>query len=253
MFVFTATAWFPDGAIKFQSCIHWLWFLTVLIVPITLMDRIKSLITENNLWYQEDSMLSYDPYEHLVAATEDFSRGGAMRILAIVICMALFFSINEATASGPTIGVVKTVKGEAFIEREQKSTPAKTGDTLLEKDEIVTGRDGSMGVIMKDDSVLSIGANSRLQFTDFMFEPAEKKLSTVNRLKRGTLVYLSGLIAKIKPEAVRFETKTAVVGIRGTYLAISEQDDALKDFTEEQAAKLNAIIRKREEKKEEVK
>lgn len=175
-----------------------------------------------------------------------------MRALAIMICMMLFFSTNEATASGP-IGVVKTVKGEAFIEREQKSYPAKTGDTLLEKDEIVTGRDGSMGVIMKDDGVLSIGANSRLQFTDFAFEPAEKKLSTVNRLKRGTLVYLSGLIAKIKPEAVRFETKTAVCGIRGTYLAIAEHDDALKDFTEEQAAKLSAIIPRREEKKEETK
>ena len=29
-------------------------------------------------------------------------------------------------------------KGEAFNKREQKSTPAKTGDTLLEKDEIVS-------------------------------------------------------------------------------------------------------------------
>jgi hypothetical protein len=176
-----------------------------------------------------------------------------MRTLAIVICMALFFCTNEATASGPQIGVVKTVKGEAFIEREQKSMPAKIGDMLLEKDEIVTGRDGAMGVIMKDDGVLSIGANSRLQFTDFVFEPAEKKLLTVNRLKRGTLVYLSGLIAKIKPEAVRFETKTAVCGIRGTYLAIAEHDDALKDFTEEQVAKLNAVIRRREGTKEEVK
>jgi hypothetical protein len=29
-------------------------------------------------------------------------------------------------------------KGEAFIEREQKSTPAKTGAALLEKHEIVS-------------------------------------------------------------------------------------------------------------------
>lgn len=173
-----------------------------------------------------------------------------MKALAIMICMVLFFCVTEATASGPRIGVVKTVKGEAFIEREQKSYPAKIGDALLEKDEIFTGRGGSLGVIMKDDSVLSIGPNSRLQFTGFVFEPAEKKLSTVNRLKRGTLVYLSGLIAKIKPEAVRFETKTAVCGVRGTYLAIAEQDDTLKDFTDEQVAKLDAIIRKREENKE---
>ena len=175
-----------------------------------------------------------------------------MRAFAIVICMVLFFGTNVATASGQQIGVVKTVKGEAFIEREQKATPAKTGDTLLEKDEIFTGRDGAMGVIMKDDSVLSIGANSRLQFADFIFDPAEKKLSMVNRLKRGTLVYLSGLIAKINPEAVRFETKSATCGIRGTYLAIAEHDETLKDFTEEQITKIQEMIPKREEKKEKI-
>lgn len=92
-----------------------------------------------------------------------------MRVLAGMICVALFLAMNDAAASGPTIGVVKTVKGEAFIEREQKSYPAKAGDALLEKDDIVTGRDGSMGVVMKDDSVLSIGPNSKLQFTNFLF------------------------------------------------------------------------------------
>ncbi len=166
-----------------------------------------------------------------------------MRALAIGICAALLLAAGEATAAEAPIGVVKTVKGEAYIERGQKAAPAKLGDTLREKDELVTGRDGALGVIMKDDAVLSIGANSRLQFTDFVFEPAERKLSTVNRLKRGTLVYLSGLIAKLKPEAVRFETKTAVCGIRGTYLAIAEQDGGLRDFTEEHIARLNAVLR----------
>jgi hypothetical protein len=175
-----------------------------------------------------------------------------MRAFAIMICMVLFFSTNVTTAFGQQIGVVKNVKGEAFIEREQKPIPAKTGDVLFEKDEIFTGRDGAMGVIMKDDSVLSIGANSRLQFADFAFDPAEKKLSMVNRLKRGTMVYLSGLIAKIKPEAVSFETKSGTCGIRGTYLAIAEHDESLKDFTEEQITKLNEMIPRREGKKEEV-
>jgi hypothetical protein len=173
-----------------------------------------------------------------------------MRRLAMMICMVLFLSANAATAFGQQIGVVKTVKGGAFIERGQQPIPANTGDVLLEKDEIFTGRDGAMGVIMKDDSVLSIGANSRLQFADFKFDPAEKKLSMVNRLKRGTLVYLSGLIAKIKPEAVSFETKSATCGIRGTYLAIAEHDESLKDFTEEQITRLNEMIPRQEEKKE---
>ncbi|MCE5283326.1 MAG: hypothetical protein LLG93_14645 [Deltaproteobacteria bacterium] len=164
-------------------------------------------------------------------------------LLAIAMGLALFLGANGAGAAGPQVGVVKTVKGEALIEREAKALPAKTGDALMEKDEIVTGRDGSMGVIMKDDSVLSIGPQSRLEFKEFAFEPAEKKLSAIYRFKCGTLVYLSGLIAKLRPEAVRFETRTAVCGIRGTYLAISEEGEDLKDFTEEEAARLDRLIR----------
>ncbi len=164
-------------------------------------------------------------------------------LLVIAMGLALFLVANWAGAAGPQVGVVKTVKGEALIEREGKAFPAKTGDVLLEKDEIVTGRDGSMGLIMKDDSVLSIGSQSRLEFKAFAFEPAEQKLSAIYRFKRGTLVYLSGLIAKLRPEAVRFETRTAVCGVRGTYLAISEEGEDLKDFTDEEAARLERLIR----------
>lgn len=173
-----------------------------------------------------------------------------MRRLAIVFLLTFLFGLGHASASELGIGVIKTVRGEATIERDKTSFPARTGDLILEKDEIVTGRDGAMGLIMKDDSVLSVGSNTRLQFTDFVFEPAEKRLSSVARLKRGTLVYLSGLIAKLKPEAIRFETSTAVCGVRGTHLAIEEREDSLKDFTDEQAAKLKAIIMKPEAGKE---
>ena len=172
-----------------------------------------------------------------------------MKRILITILLVFFFGVNEAIASGLNIGVIKTVKGEASIVRDKTSIPAKTGDVLREKDEIVTGRDSSMGVIMKDDSVLSIGANTRLQFNDFAFDPAEKKLSLITRLQRGTLVYMSGMIAKLKPDAVRFETKTAVCGLRGTYFAMEEKDDSSEDFPEEQVAKLKPIIPRSETKK----
>ena len=147
-----------------------------------------------------------------------------IRIIVIMCCVVFFLGVSSAMAAEPNIGVIKIVKGQASIVRNQKSLPAKVGDGLLENDEIVTGREGSLGMIMKDNSVLSIGSNTRLRISKFVFEPVENKLSMVNRLERGTLVYLSGLIAKLKPEAVRLETLTAVCGIRGTHVAIKAND-----------------------------
>jgi hypothetical protein len=88
------------------------------------------------------------------------------------------------------------------------------GDTL------VTGRDGSLGVILRDNSSLSIGPESRLVLRSFLFSPAEGKFDLVARITGGTMAYLSGLIGKLSPESARFETPTATIGIRGTRFAV---------------------------------
>jgi len=118
------------------------------------------------------------------------------------------------------VGIVKIVRGSASIVRDEQTIPAKAGNKLFEKDSIKTGADGSIGVIFSDNSLLSIGSNSDLQINEFLFRPADKKLSIITRIKRGTLTYITGLIAKLRPESVKFQTPTAILGVRGTHFAI---------------------------------
>jgi hypothetical protein len=73
-----------------------------------------------------------------------------------------------------------------------------------------------MGIILRDNSTLSIGPGSSLSVRNFLFSPAEGKLGLLVRLSRGTMAYLSGLIGKLAPESARFETPVASIGIRGT-------------------------------------
>ena len=83
---------------------------------------------------------------------------------------------------------------------------------------------------MQDDSVLSLGPKSRVDLTQFSFSPAENKLSFIAKVKRGTMVYLTGLIAKLDRKSVRIETPNAVCGVRGTQFAIKvdnrDEDDS---------------------------
>lgn len=129
-----------------------------------------------------------------------------------------------AAETGSRIGVIKNLKGEASIERNKMSIPAKAGDKLFEKDIVVTGLDGSMGIVLQDNSALSLGPRTKLVLSKYVFVPAQKKLSMVVRVTRGTMTYLTGLMGKMKPEAVRFETPTASCGIRGTHFAIEVKD-----------------------------
>ena len=148
-----------------------------------------------------------------------------MKYLSSIIVAALVAFATFAAASDGTVGRVKTVEGSAFIVRGQSSLPAVVNERIFQGDTLRTGPDGSLGMLLKDDTSLSLGPNSVVVVDQFLFAPAEGKLSLVTRMVRGTAVYVSGIIAKLSPQTVRFETPNASIGIRGTRFLVKVDED----------------------------
>ena len=148
-----------------------------------------------------------------------------MKYLSSLIAVALVATATVAAASDGSVGRVKTVEGTASIVRGQGSLPAVVNERVLQGDTLTTGPNGSLGVILKDDTSLSLGPNSVVVVDQFQFAPAEGKLSLVTRMVRGTAVYISGIIAKLSPQSVRFETPNATIGIRGTRFLVKVDED----------------------------
>lgn len=148
-----------------------------------------------------------------------------MKYLCSIIAAAFVACATLAAASDGSAGRVKTVKGSASILRGQSSLPAVINERVLQGDTLRTGPDGSLGVILKDDTSLSLGPNSVVVVDQFLFAPAEGKLSLVTRMLRGTAVYVSGIIARLSPQTVRFETPSASIGIRGTRFLVKVDED----------------------------
>ena len=119
-----------------------------------------------------------------------------------------------------TIGVVRNSTGTATIARGDQSLPAVAGTKLQAGDTLATGFDGTMGVILRDNSTLSLGPGSTLVIRNFAYSPREGKLGLLARISSGTMAYISGLIGKLAPQSVRFDTPVATIGIRGTYFAV---------------------------------
>ena len=142
-------------------------------------------------------------------------------VTTVVLLGALcLMAVAGTGAAAETIGVVRTASGDATVTRGNKTLPAAPGMKILVGDTLGTGPDGSLGVILRDDSSLSIGPGSRLVLRSFQFSPSKEKFNLVARITRGTMAYLSGLIGKLAPEKARFETPTATIGIRGTRFAV---------------------------------
>ncbi len=121
-------------------------------------------------------------------------------------------------------GRVKVSSGTAFIVRNGAQVPAKAGDAVFEADVLRTGADGRLGITLKDDTRVSLGPTSEVRVDKFTYAPAEGNLALALKVVRGVAAYVSGRIAKLSPDAVHLETPAAIVGVRGTTLAIRAGD-----------------------------
>ena len=100
--------------------------------------------------------------------------------------------------------------------RDGAQLPARVGMRLFERDTLQTAKDGSVGVILRDDTTLSLGPSSELAMKEFLFKPSEEEYSLVANMIKGTLVYVSGVIGRLSPESVKVETPVGIVAVRGT-------------------------------------
>jgi len=139
-----------------------------------------------------------------------------MRYFVCVFCLVLFLSTPAMAVNDGEAARVKSFTGTAFIVRQQQPIQVKKHDRIFPGDMLKTGPDGTMGVIFKDNTSLSLGPRSAIVIDEFHFAPAQGKLSIVTRMLRGTVAYLSGVIVKLSPKSARFETPAATIGIRGT-------------------------------------
>ena len=87
-----------------------------------------------------------------------------------------------------------------------------------------TGPDGSVGVTMSDDSLLSAGPNSILSLDRYDFDPVTHKGMFDAQLRKGSLAVISGHIAKQAPDAMMLRTPSVILGVRGTQFVVSAGD-----------------------------
>ena len=137
-------------------------------------------------------------------------------LMMLSLAAALDVPALAAAQERQPIGSVKTVSGSAYLVSAQRKADAKIGDYVYKNDAIETGKDGTLGVIFKDDTQVSIGGNTQLVLDDFVYAPQAEQYAFSSRLARGTLFMATGAIAKLKPEAVQVNTPTGTLGVRGT-------------------------------------
>lgn len=134
-------------------------------------------------------------------------------------CLGLPLITHAQTPAQPKaepVGYVKTVTGEAWVNTAGARLSAQPGTAVLLGSQLKTAKGATMGVTFKDNTLMSFGPDTELTVDEFVYAPAQGQLLLGTRLSRGTLNYVSGVIAKLRPDAVTVKTPAGIIGVRGT-------------------------------------
>ena len=143
-----------------------------------------------------------------------------MRKFTLVATVVASLVTAQVALAGDTIGYVKTMTGKASVVRAGAETPLSVGAPLYQDDTLKTGKESSLGVTMKDGTMLSAGPETELLLDKYAYAPKSGQLGFVARVSQGTLDFVSGMLGKLAPESVAIETPTGVIGMRGTHFVV---------------------------------
>ena len=138
------------------------------------------------------------------------------KVAGLLAISILGFSVQAAEQAG----MIKVSKGAVSIERDGQRVAAGVGTPVMVADRLRTGGDGSVGLTLRDNTLLSAGPNSLLVVDKFAYDNAAQDGKMALTIRKGTLSVASGKIAKRTPESVDFHTPTSILGVRGTEFVI---------------------------------
>lgn len=105
--------------------------------------------------------------------------------------------------------------------------PSVVDGTVRQADAIVTGADSRLLIQLRDQSVLTVGANAALNVDRFVIDTEAAPAGVLVSLVRGAFRFVSGSRGAER-ERVAFRTPTATIGIRGTIIEAAVGMDALE-------------------------
>ena len=149
----------------------------------------------------------------------------SQRLLVSFVVITLIFGSSltmAAEGSKEGIGFYTAVLGKASVTHpgEARVLPVKLQDEVLFKDVIQTQNDSRTRAFFQDDSMLTIGENSRVEIDEYIYNPEENVRRAIVKLMQGQVRALVSKVFKANGSKFEIHTPSAVAAARGTYFTV---------------------------------
>lgn len=147
------------------------------------------------------------------------------RLFFSFVAIPLILTSSHAIASEAGregIGFYTAVSGRVTVEHsgETQMFPVKLHDQVLFKDMIETQRQSRTRAFFEDDSMLTVGENSRVEINEYVYQPEHNLRRAIVKLMQGRVRALVSKVFKANGSRFEVHTPSAVAAARGTYFAV---------------------------------
>src|SRR3989475_1375134 len=149
-------------------------------------------------------------------------------LLGIGMTLAIGWPVGAQGLTQQAIGFYLTVIGKPTVVHvgQPAAMPVKLRESVYFKDVIETQADSRAKALFDDDSILTVGENSRVEISEYIYDSANDQRSTVVRLLQGKARVLVGKLFAGLGSRFEVHTPTAVAAARGTYFVVWNEEKA---------------------------
>jgi FecR protein len=140
----------------------------------------------------------------------------------VAVYLVLVASSAPAETGRDAIGFYTAVSGLVTVEHagDAHIFPVKLNDQVWFKDVIETRNESRTKAFFEDESVLTVGQNSRVEINEYVYQPEHNIRRAVVRLMQGQVRALVSKIFKANGSKFEVHTPSAVAAARGTYFTV---------------------------------
>lgn len=148
------------------------------------------------------------------------------RFISAIIFGLVFLWVSLSVAAPTSVGEVAAIRGQAeAVGADQIRRPLALKGQIFSDDVIVTGQKARLQVMFRDNTIISMGADSEIKIEEYSL--AERGGTMKTQVKEGVFHIMGGSIAKETPENFVTETPVATIGIRGSMFAFTLKNKQL--------------------------
>ena len=154
--------------------------------------------------------------------------GAASLVLVVGVAFVVgTIAYSYAAGKGRAVGAVVAWKGSVYVKHvgDEKGARVKSLEGLYAGDIIMTVKRSRAKILLKDDSIISMGPESKLKIDSYTMNLRQRKRVSRLRMLAGKVRAVVTRKFHGKGSFFRISTPSAIVGVKGTDFIISSTKD----------------------------